>query len=212
MMKDIRMMITIVVLAGGMLACTSPNTSSGRTPEAEQMLTELKEVSRQNHFLFGHHDDPVYGIGWDGDENRSDVKSVCGDYPAMMSFDLGRIELGGDKNLDNVPIERLRREIIAQYERGGMVSLSWHTDNPVTGKDAWDVSDSTVVASVLPGGAQHDKFMGWMGTIADFMNSLTTSDGRKVPVLFRPWHEHTGSWFCGDRPCAAPPNTKPCGA
>ena len=131
------MMITIVVLAGGMLACTSPNTSSGRTPEAEQMLTELKEVSRQNHFLFGHHDDPVYGIGWDGDENRSDVKSVCGDYPAMMSFDLGRIELGGDKNLDNVPIERLRREIIAQYERGGMVSLSWHTDNPVTGKDAW---------------------------------------------------------------------------
>ena len=45
-MKDIRMMITIVVLAGGMLACTSPNTSSGRTPEAEQMLTELKEVSR----------------------------------------------------------------------------------------------------------------------------------------------------------------------
>ena len=58
MIKDIRMMITIVVLAGGMLACTSPHTSSGRTPEAEQMLTELKEVSRQNHFLFGHHDDP----------------------------------------------------------------------------------------------------------------------------------------------------------
>lgn len=194
-MKDIRMKIAIVVLAGGMLACTSPNASAERTPEAEQMLTELKEVSRQNRFLFGHHDDPVYGIGWDGDENRSDVKSVCGDYPAMMSFDLGRIELGGDKNLDNVPIERLRREIIAQYERGGMVSLSWHTDNPVTGKDAWDVSDSTVVASVLPGGAQHDKFMGWMGIVADFMNSLTTSDGRKVPVLFRPWHEHTGSWF-----------------
>ena len=42
--------------------------------------------------MFGHHDDPVYGIGWDGDENRSDVKSVCGDYPAMMSFDLGRME------------------------------------------------------------------------------------------------------------------------
>ena len=108
------MTIAIVVLAGGMLACTGPNASAERTPEAEQMLTDLKEVSQQNRFLFGHHDDPVYGIGWDGDENRSDVKSVCGDYPAMMSFDLGRIELGGDKNLDNVPIERLRREIIAQ--------------------------------------------------------------------------------------------------
>lgn len=145
--------------------------------------------------MFGHHDDPVYGIGWDGEENRSDVKSVCGDYPAVMSFDLGRIELGGDKNLDNVPIKRLRREIIAQYECGGIVSLSWHADNPVTEKDAWDVSDSTVVASVLPGGLQHKKFLGWMDTIASFINSLTTNDGRKVPVLLRPWHEHTDSWF-----------------
>ena len=68
-MKDIRMMITIVVLAGGMLACTSPNTSSGRTPEAEQMLTELKEVSRQNHFLFGHHDDLYMASG--GMETRT---------------------------------------------------------------------------------------------------------------------------------------------
>ena len=30
---------------------------------------------------------------------------------------------------------------------------------------------------------------------ADFFNSLVTSDGTKTPVLFRPWHEHTGSWF-----------------
>lgn len=195
MMKSIKAIVTIVALASGILACANQNESSGRTEEAQKMLAVLKEVPQKGNFLFGHHDDPVYGIGWDGDEGRSDVKSVCGDYPAMMSFDLGRIELGGDKNLDNVPIERLRREIIAQYERGGMVSLSWHVDNPVTGKDSWDVSNSTVVASVLPGGTQHGKFMEWMGTIADFMNSLITHDGRKVPVLFRPWHEHTGSWF-----------------
>ena len=50
------MTIAIVVLAGGMLACTGPNASAERTPEAEQMLTDLKEVSQQNRFLFGHHD------------------------------------------------------------------------------------------------------------------------------------------------------------
>ena len=27
------------------------------------------------------------------------------------------------------------------------------------------------------------------------MNSIRTADGTKIPVLFRPWHEHTGSWF-----------------
>ena len=59
-----------------------------KTPEAYSMLNVLEKLPQHKKFMFGHHDDPVYGIGWDGDENRSDVKSVCGDYPAMMSFDL----------------------------------------------------------------------------------------------------------------------------
>lgn len=194
-MKKIYYMVIAAIAALGAVFSSSLLGQSSRTDEASALLQALKEVPQSGCFLFGHHDDPVYGIGWDGDEDRSDVKSVCGDYPAMMSFDLGRIELGGDKNLDNVPVERLRREIVAQYERGGMVSLSWHADNPVTGKDAWDVSDSTVVASILPGGALHARFLERMDIIARFMDSLVMQDGRKVPVLFRPWHEHTGSWF-----------------
>lgn len=168
---------------------------SVRTPEALAMLETLKTLPEQGVFMFGHHDDPVYGIGWDGDSARSDVKSVCGDYPAIMSFDLGRMEILGDKNLDNVSLDRIRKETVAQYERGGMVSFSWHADNPLTGKDTWDVSDSTVVKSILPGGANHDKFIGWIDKVADYLNSIRTSEGIKVPVLFRPWHEHTGSWF-----------------
>ena len=159
------------------------------------MLQTLKTLPQQGVFMFGHHDDPVYGIGWDGDEGRSDVKSVCGDYPAIMSFDLGHIELGDSVNLDKVSFDRIRREAVAQYGRGGMVSFSWHLDNPQTGKDTWDVSDSTVVRSILPGGANHEKFIGWLDRAADYMNSIQTADGTKIPVLFRPWHEHTGSWF-----------------
>ena len=166
-----------------------------RTHEAEAMLATLRALPGQGVFMFGHHDDPMYGIGWVGDEGRSDVKSVCGDYPAVMSFDLGHLELGNDKNLDGVPFDKIRKESVAQYERGGMVSFSWHADNPLTGKDAWDVSDSTVVRSVLPGGANHAKFIAWLDRVADFLNSIKTDDGVKVPVLFRPWHEHTGSWF-----------------
>ena len=40
--------------------------------------------------------------------------------------------------------------------------------------------------------------------MADFLNSLETSYGVKVPILFRPWHEHTGSWFWwGQEHCTA---------
>ena len=52
-----------------------------------------------------------------------------------------------------------------------------------------------VVTSILPGGGQHEKFLMWLQRAADFFNSLTTDSGVKIPVLFRPWHEHTGSWF-----------------
>jgi mannan endo-1,4-beta-mannosidase len=43
-----------------------------------------------------------------------------------------------------------------------------------------------------------------MDILADFMNTLKTKEGTKVPVLFRPWHEHTGKWFWwGKNLCAA---------
>ena len=77
------------------IACANGNKTTVETdsPEAQAMLDKLKAIPQQRQFMFGHHDDTVYGIGWDGDSARSDVKSVCGDYPAMMSFDLGRIEI-----------------------------------------------------------------------------------------------------------------------
>ena len=152
-----------------------------RTPETENLLANLKKVSSRG-FMFGHHDDTNYGIGWEGYEGRSDVKSVCGDYPAVISFDLGHLELGDTLSLDKVPFSKIRREILNQYKRGGLSSLSWHLRNPLTGGDSWDVSDTKVVKSILPGGANHEKFAGWVSKVSAFINSLQTEDGVKVPV------------------------------
>lgn len=197
---------TAVALGVCTTSCTQqqtvkdPMAETGRTMHTENLLTSLKELSTQDKFMFGHHDDPVYGIGWVGDSARSDVKSVCGDYPALLGFDLGRLETGSSENLDGVPFDRMRQEIVAQYERGGVTSLSWHCYNPLSGRQSWvadsllDVESKTV-ASILAEGETHDKFVAWLDLVAGFINSLETADGVKVPVIFRPWHEHTGSWF-----------------
>ena len=177
-----------------------PIAESGRTQRTENLLAHLHAISA-NGYLIGHQDDPVYGVGWVGDSCRSDVKSVCGDFPAVIGFDLGHLELGDSVNLDGVPFDRMRDEIIRHFDRGGMVTLSWHLDNPLTGGSAWVKPDSLTdqekqtVASVLEGGECHEKFLGWLDILASFINSLETPYGVKVPVLFRPWHEHTGSWF-----------------
>lgn len=117
--------------------------------------------------MFGHQDDPLYGIGWEGDDGRSDVKSVVGDYPAVMGFDLGRIELGNEKNIDNVFFKRIRKEIIRQYQRGGMITISWHINNPLTDGDSWDVKTGGVVSSILLGGKNHEKFLCWLQSAAN---------------------------------------------
>ncbi|HNX89209.1 MAG TPA: glycosyl hydrolase [Paludibacteraceae bacterium] len=171
-----------------------PNTDNELTPETACLLKNLMSIPEKG-FLFGHHDDPLYGVGWKGDNDRSDIKSITGDYPAVMSFDLGRIELEQQSNIDKTNFDKIRQEIIRQYNRGGMISVSWHINNPLTDGDAWDAKTPGAVNSVLPGGNNHSKFMKWLQSAAGFLKTLKTSNGTKIPIVFRPWHEHTGSWF-----------------
>ena len=201
---------------GNQHKASDPLADSGRTARTEQMLENLKALGDSAVYLFGQHDDTVYGIGWEADypndstiHSRSDVKSVCNDFPALLSFDLGHIELGDERNLDGVPFSRIRQEIFAHYDRGGMITLSWHLDNPLSGGSSW-VADSLrdvethTVAAILEGGEKHELFLTWLDRVADFLNSLETPYGVRIPILFRPWHEHTGSWFWwGQQHCTA---------
>ena len=202
MVEKIKNITAGAFLIAGLVSCSSAKKATDmdvkpgslRTVETQHLLRNLQDLPAKG-FMFGHQDDTAYGIGWDGDRDRSDVKSVCGDYPAVCGWDLGRIELGADKNLDNIPFDRIRQDITAQYLRGGLNTVSWHLNNPLTGGDAWDVKTDGVVTSILPGGAKHELFIAWLDKLASFLNSLTTADGKKIPILFRPWHEHTGNWF-----------------
>lgn len=180
---------TILLLA----FLTAIGVTAGQKSPARQLLERLKKLQKRG-VMMGHQDDPFYGTTWKWDYGKSDVKAVCGQYPAVMGFELGKIELGSDKNLDGVPFDREREEIRNHYRRGGIITISWHPTNPVTGGSAWD-PQGNAVAAVLPGGAQHVKMQQWLDTVIAFLKSLTTTDGKPIPVIFRPWHEMTGNWF-----------------
>ncbi len=166
--------------------------AGSKTP-VQQLIKRLVKLQKKG-VMVGHQDDPVYGTTWKWDKGRSDVKDVCGEYPAVMGFELGALELDSTKNLDGVPFDRMRDEIVAQYNRGGIITISWHPYNPVTGKNAWDTS-GTPLKEIFLGGSQYQKFKSWLGKVATFLNSLKTADGKKIPIIFRPWHEMTGGWF-----------------
>ena len=209
--------ILTMILAGlAVVACTTTKKAEVEKTIAQQLFERL-DTLRQKGYMFGHQDDPFYGLTWDYQPDSSDVKNVCGDWPAVMGFELGGIEMGDEKNLDSVPFTKMREEIVKHHERGGIVTISWHPRNPVTTVEgggnagqrfpegtAWDVSDTTVVKNVLPGGSQYDKFQTWMQRVSEFLATLKTGDGQPVPIIFRPWHENTGSWFWwGEKLCTA---------
>lgn len=169
----------------------------------EKLIIRLDSLG-QNTIMYGHQDDPFYGVSWQWEPNRSDTKELLEDYPAVMGFDLGGIEMADSANLDSVPFDWIKSEAIDHYLRGGIVTFSWHPRNPRTGGNAWDVSDTTVVKNILPGGEQHELFVQWMERVATFLESLKLKDGRHIPFIFRPWHEYNGSWFWwGQKLCSA---------
>ncbi len=161
---------------------------------AQTLIAQLNALVADSLIAFGHHDDLSYGYRWEYQPDSSDVKNVVGDYPAIVNWDLGEIEWGLPRQLDGVPFDFIRQNAAAHAARGGINTFSWHPRNPVTKGSAWDTSGD-VLSAVLQPGELNDSMQIWIGTVADFIGNLRDAEGQRIPVVFRPWHEHTGSWF-----------------
>ena len=188
------------------LAAFSCGHSEPVETPAQGLYMKLYHSVKNGNILYGHQDDLCYGHAWKvedweaDDLTRSDVKAVTGKYPAVVGFELGGIEMGDKASLDRVDFNLIRKAAKLHAERGGVVTISWHPRNPLTGGDAWDVSSDQVVKSLLEGGELHDLFMNtWLPRLGDFLESLGAT-----PVIFRPWHECSESWFWwGSKLCTA---------
>jgi mannan endo-1,4-beta-mannosidase len=165
--------------------------------EATKYTVELYQnldKTAKKGILFGHQDDLAYGVNWKYEEGRSDIKDVVGDYPAVYGWDIAGLENGNPNNIDGVPFDKMKQYIKEAHERGGVSTISWHFDNPATGKNAWDNTPNSL-KTVLPGAENHKKFTTWLDKAATFFLSLKDKKGKDIPILFRPYHELTGGWF-----------------
>jgi mannan endo-1,4-beta-mannosidase len=154
----------------------------------------------QKGVMFGHQDALAYGLNsdltrWVGGVNKSDIKTLTGEHPAVVGHDLGHLELDKAQNLDDVPFDNMRQSIQAVYTYGGVNTLSWHPNNPLDlSKTTWDKMDFTI-RGILENKKNLKSYKRTINKLADFFKSLKGADGELIPVIFRPYHEHTGSWF-----------------
>lgn len=169
-------------------------SDSRATKETRVLYNNLLKTTQDKKYLVGHQDDLAYGVLWKYKKGKSDVKDVVGDYPSLYGWELADLELGHDVNIDSVPFDKMKDYIRFANKQKSVVTISWHINNPVTGKNAWDTTSGAVKA-ILPGGGKHDVYVAYLEKVAAFMNDLKDENGELIPILYRPFHELTGNWF-----------------
>ena len=165
------------------------------TAETKALFKNLAKLS-EKQTLFGHQHATEYGHGWNGEKDRSDVKSVTGSHPAVIGVDLlgftGRTDEEIKKTKDD-----LRKNVADTYNRGGVTTVAWHFANPVSGGGFYWVDSISLpaVKFIIPGGEAHEKYKRILADIGEWAKSVKGADGKLVPMIFRPYHEFDGGWF-----------------
>lgn len=204
--------LTLLLISSGCTACSESNDTSGNpipeppitgrtelsivdknaTAETKALYANLWEI-QQKGFMFGHHDDLFYGRKWYDVSGNSDTKDVCGDYPGVFSLDFA--EIMDDRHEENKANAIRKRCILEARRRGEVIIACCHLNNPLTGGDSWDNSNHHVVCEILKEGSEvQNKFKTWLDRLAIFTRELKDDEGKPIPIIFRPFHEHTQTW------------------
>jgi mannan endo-1,4-beta-mannosidase len=192
-MKKTCLLLFAILLTMHAHAQLSSPSDPKATAETRALYKSMQRLTGAG-IMFGHHDDTAYGVNWKFADDSSDVKSVTGSYPAVYGWDLAKIEHDSINEINGIPFELQKKRVKEAYERGGINTFCWHMDNPANGKNAWDTTQNTI-AAISPGGASHDAYVQYLDKAAKYLGELRGKNGEPIPILFRPFHELTGTWF-----------------
>lgn len=208
---------TIAALAVALSCSKIENTENGKedngpveltlvdaaaTDETKALYSNLWAIQEKG-FMFGHHDDLMYGRDWYNQPLKSDTKDVCGDYPGVYSLDFAEmVDDRYDTTASAEANEIRKRCMVEAYDRGMVITACLHWNNPLTGGDSWDNSSAEVAKEILKEGSKTNlEFNKWLDRLAELSKNLKGSDGKNIPVILRPFHEHTQTWSWWGKTC-----------
>lgn len=145
---------------------------------ASSVLTELCQelaLRMDSGIMLGHEESLAYGSMWYNQPGRSDVKSVCGNYPAVVDWSLDGIESGASLSADSVPFVRIKQYVKQFYGHGGVTVFSW---NP-----SWQSSLSGKTDSILSEQEFVQRYGKGLDRVAAFLMDLRSDSGSYIPVI-----------------------------
>lgn len=163
------------------------------TQQAKDLFDYLKNYTHSKKILFGQQQATVNGVTLTPREEnggtQSDVRKLTGRNPAVIGWDVGVIN--GDRKKG---LQAIAKSMNAFHKEGGIVVISAHPNNFVTGGDYSDTKGDAV-KNILPGGSANTKYNQWLDSIVDLSKELKDQNGHLYAAIYRVFHEQTGAWF-----------------
>lgn len=182
-------------------------TDSELDESAKALQSYLNGLKNSDQVLFGHQNDVSRSVN--ANASLGDVYDVTGSVSGVFGIDtlaLAGSEAGGTDAASALinSVEYSKKAA----QNGAIVSLSAHMPNFTNSKikknddgsydffncdfsESKDLSNDSL-KTILPGGENNEVYNAYLDIIADYANQLAMD---KIPVMFRPLHENTGSWF-----------------
>lgn len=198
----------LVKLAPAFARLTDPNA----TPETLSLYSYLAALSKTDNTIFGHQNDAHHKMFRINSGTNSDIKDVTGSLAGIIGIDAlsltgSELTLTPEEKAQGITlVDKAAAISIKAADEGGIITLSMHMPNFELIKERGKKADGTydysgyspnkfkgdIVRRILPGGDLNEVYNGYLDLVADY--ALRLQDA-KVPVIFRPLHEHNGGWF-----------------
>ncbi len=165
------------------------------TPEAKAVLKYLSDISG-NGIIIGQHTKTKK------QEELSYIREITGKEPALCGFEL--LSYSPNINYDNCSGECLAEvnenkdtleEVWKWAEKKGLITFTWHWFSPIGGTDKSFYAKNTEFnpeKALIDGTEENKAFLSDMDDMAGILKKFQE---KKVPILWRPFHEAEGAWF-----------------
>ncbi|RMG76785.1 MAG: hypothetical protein D6714_20785 [Bacteroidetes bacterium] len=164
------------------LAQLPANTNAdARTRAIYAFLADFKE-NPSHCLMLGQN------LGWSLDQFGALVEPIhaqTGMWPALLDGQLRDAP-------DEIDYAGLADLFFNWQAAGGLIQLSILPDNPWTGGDAWDLSETDIGQLTTPGAPGYDAWTTQLDFYAGFLKQL---EAKGVTVIWRPFMEMNGDWF-----------------
>ncbi|MEN9909782.1 MAG: hypothetical protein RLZZ540_2931, partial [Bacteroidota bacterium] len=135
---------------------------------------------------------------------ESDMKLTTGYDPGINGADFMHITddqntgISGNWYYEQEKI--ITAGVVKAYDRGMVNTFSWHIREPFEGKYFYTAQMTAsqkkdAFKSILVGGVNHEYYKKKLQKVAAVIKTLKGSDGKLIPIIFRPFHEFDGDWF-----------------